>query len=144
MFGSGHIKYSWSRYFLWLMKNAIVREVIRIINRKISVELNVKQAQQNTSSRRPISIQMGNRLREGILLISVAVALFLLLAFLTYHNSDPSGSNTGVNDKVLNWGGRLGAFLADLFLSIFGCIAYILPPMIVFAAWLGVKEKSED
>ncbi len=104
----------------------------------------MKQAQQNKSTRRPIAIQMGHRLREGILLVAVAVALFLLMAFLTYHNTDPSGSNTGVSDNILNWGGRIGAFLADMFLSIFGCVAYILPPLIVFAAWLGVKERSED
>lgn len=104
----------------------------------------MKQAQQNKSTRRPISIQMAHRLREGILIIAAAIAVFLLTAFLTYHSTDPSWSNTGVSEKVLNWGGRVGAFLADMFLSFFGCIAYVLPPLIVFAAWLGVKESDEE
>ncbi len=104
----------------------------------------MKQAQQNKSTRRPIAIQMGHRLREGILIIAAALAVFLLTAFLTYHSTDPSWSSTGISDKILNGGGRVGAFLADLFLSIFGCIAYVLPPLIVFAAWLGVKESSEE
>ena len=44
----------------------------------------------------------------------------------------------------MNAGGRIGAFLADIFLSVFGGIAYVLPPLVVFAAWLGVRESSED
>ncbi len=109
-----------------------------------NLEFNLKQAQQNKSTRRPIAIQMGHRLREGILIIAAAMAVFLLTAFLTYHSTDPSWSNTGVSDKVLNWGGRVGAFLADMFLSFFGCIAYVLPPLIVFAAWLGVRESTDE
>ncbi len=104
----------------------------------------MRQTEQSKSTRRPIAIQMGHRLREGILIIAAAVAVFLLTAFLTYHSADPSWSNTGTNEKIFNWGGRVGAFLADLFLSVFGCMAYVLPPMVVFAAWLGVKESSED
>lgn len=104
----------------------------------------MKQAQQNKLTRRPIAIQMGHRLREGILIVATALAVFLLVAFATYHSTDPGWSSTGVSNKILNWGGRVGAFLADVFLSIFGCIAYLLPPLIVFAAWLGVKESPDD
>jgi S-DNA-T family DNA segregation ATPase FtsK/SpoIIIE len=108
------------------------------------LELKLKPVEQNKSSRRPIAIQMRHRLREGILIIATAIALFSVVAFLTYHNTDPGWSSTGINENTLNWGGRVGAFLADVFLSIFGGIAYLLPPMIIFAAWLGVREPSED
>lgn len=104
----------------------------------------MKQTQQNKSTRRPIAIQMAHRLREGILIIAAACAVFLLIAFLTYHSTDPSWSNTGASDNVLNWGGRVGAFLADMFLSFLGCIAYGVPSLIVFAAWLGVRESDEE
>jgi S-DNA-T family DNA segregation ATPase FtsK/SpoIIIE len=104
----------------------------------------LKQATQNKPSRRPLAIQMGHRIREGVLIISAATALFLLVSFLTYHNTDPGWMGTGVKKNIVNWGGRVGAFLADVFLSLFGYIAYLLPPLTVFAAWLGVQpEKAE-
>lgn len=103
----------------------------------------MKQATQNNPERRPLAIQMGYRIREGILLLTVAIAVFLLVSFSTYHGTDPGWSSTGEGEKVLNWGGRAGSFLADIFLSIFGLIAYLFPPLIVFAAWIGVKDKQE-
>ncbi|MCC2666684.1 MAG: cell division protein FtsK [Gammaproteobacteria bacterium] len=103
----------------------------------------MKQAQKNKVPRRLITIRMGHRLREGILLVSIALAMFLMVSFVSYHSTDPGWSSTGVGNQVLNWGGRIGAFFADVFLSIFGFIAYLLPPMIVLAAWLGVRESSD-
>ncbi len=103
----------------------------------------MKQAQKNKVPRRLITIRMGHRLREGILLVSIALAMFLMVSFVSYHSTDPGWSSTGIGNQVLNWGGRIGAFFADVFLSIFGFIAYLLPPMIVLAAWLGVRESSD-
>ncbi len=103
----------------------------------------MKQALQKQPSRRPLAIQMGHRLREGLFILSIAFALFLFVSFGTYHGIDPGWSSTGSGHKVLNWGGRAGAFFADIFLSLFGFIAYVLPVMIVFAAWLGARNGHE-
>src|SRR3990167_4788911 len=89
-----------------------------------------------------MAIQMGHRLREGLFILSIAIAIFLWISFITYHPTDPSGSNTGVVDQVANWGGRAGAFSADFFLSVFGWIAYFLPFMIIFTAWLGARQSD--
>jgi S-DNA-T family DNA segregation ATPase FtsK/SpoIIIE len=104
----------------------------------------LKQASQNKPERRPLAIQMGHRIREGILLVTVAVAVFLLVSFSTYHSVDPGWSSTGEGPKVLNWGGRAGSFLADVFLSIFGYIAFLFPLMLVFGAWVGAQPRGED
>jgi len=106
--------------------------------------MSVKQALQNKSSNKAYAIQMGHRLREGLLIISAAVALFLLISFVSYNLSDPGWTNTGMGDQVFNLGGKIGAFLADLFLSLFGYLAYLLPPMIVFIAWIGVSDSKEE
>lgn len=103
----------------------------------------MKQALQKQPSRRPLAIQMGYRLREGLFIISIAFALFLFVSFGTYHTADPGWSSTGSNQAVLNWGGRAGAFFADIFLSLFGYMSYVLPFMIVFATWLGARENNE-
>lgn len=103
----------------------------------------MKQAKQKKILRRPIAIHMGSRLREGLLLISAAFAVFLIVSFATYQGSDPSWSSTGTGHKVANWGGRVGAFLADMFLSLFGVLAYWFPVMVVFAAWIGVSQNAK-
>ncbi|MES2217851.1 MAG: DNA translocase FtsK 4TM domain-containing protein [Pseudomonadota bacterium] len=101
----------------------------------------MKQAAQKKSDRRPLAIQMSNRIREGLLIIMAAIALFLLVSFLTYNNSDPGWMGTGNKNHIVNWGGRVGAFLADVLLSLFGYVAYLLPPMTVFAAWLALRPE---
>ncbi len=104
----------------------------------------MKQALQKEPRRRPLAIQMGNRLREGLFIVSIAVALFLFISFTSYHMTDPGWSSTGSGHTVLNWGGRAGGFFADIFLSLFGYIAYLLPVMIVFAAWTGIRNQSTE
>ncbi len=103
----------------------------------------MKQALQKQPSRRPLAIQMGNRLREGWFILSIAIALFLFVSFGSYHLTDPGWSSTGSGHQVLNWGGRAGGFFADIFLSLLGYIAYLLPIMVVFAAWIGVRQRDE-
>src|SRR6185437_1592735 len=87
---------------------------------------------------------MEQRLREGLLIISVAIAVFLLISFSSYNHADPGWSSTGLNDKIFNHGGRVGAFLSDLFLSLFGYLAYLIPPMIVIAAWIGIHRTQNE
>lgn len=92
---------------------------------------------------RPLSVQMHHRLREALFLLAIACAIFLLVSFLTYFPKDPGWSSTGLGDHIVNWGGRVGAFTADIFLSLFGRVAYLFPLLITFSSWLAIKEESE-
>lgn len=65
-----------------------------------------KQAVVDNKKRRPLSVQMRHRLREGLFLVSVACAIFLFVSLLSYQASDPSWSSTGMGTKVSNCGGR--------------------------------------
>jgi len=103
----------------------------------------LKQALPKQPSRKPLAIQMKHRLREGLFILSIAIALFLLISFSTYHAADPGWSNTGGNHKILNWGGKAGAFFADIFLSLFGYMAYILPFLGVAAVWFNIQNDLE-
>lgn len=97
----------------------------------------------DSKKRRPLSVQMRHRLREGLFLISLACALFLLVSLVTYHNSDPGWSSTGLGNVVLNWGGRVGAWMADVLLSLFGVVAYLFPFLMVLSSWLSMQEREE-
>jgi DNA segregation ATPase FtsK/SpoIIIE, S-DNA-T family len=101
-----------------------------------------KQAVDN-KKRRPLSVHMRHRLREGLFLISVACSVFLFVSLITYHGNDPGWSSTGLGNKVLNWGGRVGAWIADIFLSLFGIVAYLFPCLIVLSSWLALEERDD-
>jgi S-DNA-T family DNA segregation ATPase FtsK/SpoIIIE len=107
------------------------------------MEFNLKHAAQKKTARRPLAIKMVHRIREGLLIVSIALGLFLLVSFLSFHATDPGWLGTGMKNHILNWGGRVGAFLADIFLSLFGYIAYLVPPLTVFAAWLGLRPEED-
>ncbi len=55
-----------------------------------------------------------NRFAQEIALVLCAALLaFWLLALISYSSGDPAWSTTGTRELVRNWGGRLGAVLAD-------------------------------
>lgn len=102
-----------------------------------------KQAVDN-KKRKPLTSTMRHRLREGLFLISVACAAFLFIAIATYHGNDPGWSSTGSSHQIQNWGGRVGAWLADIFLCLFGIVAYLFPFLMVLSSWLSVQEKEDE
>lgn len=99
-----------------------------------------RQPQASNKQRRPLSVHMRHRLQEGVFLLCVACAAFLLVSLLTYQKLDPGWSSTGLGSKVSNWGGRVGAWLADVLLSLIGWVGYVFPLLIVLASWLALKE----
>lgn len=88
------------------------------------------------SSPSAVTHHVSRRLREGLLILVSAVALFLWVSFVTFHLNDPSWSSTGTSHGVANVGGRVGAWFADVFLYVFGYPAYLFPFMCVYGAWL--------
>ncbi|MFA7277065.1 MAG: DNA translocase FtsK 4TM domain-containing protein [Pseudobdellovibrionaceae bacterium] len=48
------------------------------------------------------------------------VGLFLLASLLTYHSSDPSLNTAASPDLIANLGGIAGAYIADMFIQVFG------------------------
>ena len=79
---------------------------------------------------------VGFRLREAALILSLALAGYLLLSLWSYQPTDPGWSTTGMNDIVANRGGIVGAWLADSLLYGFGFPAYLSPLMLAFSGWL--------
>ncbi len=92
----------------------------------------------------PNKHKLARLIREGILIITAGVAIFLFLALISYHTADPGWSRTGVSTVVANIGGYVGAWFADVLLCAFGYMAYIFPLMLVYAAWLPFSPYSRD
>ncbi|RRU22754.1 DNA translocase FtsK [Stenotrophomonas sp. 278] len=80
------------------------------------------------------------RLWRDLGLIAIAPALLYLVASLfTYSASDPGWSHTGsVVAPIHNMGGRVGAWVADVLLQLFGYMAFVLPIVLGAVAWFAM------
>jgi S-DNA-T family DNA segregation ATPase FtsK/SpoIIIE len=102
-------------------------------------------AQSKTRSRdKPdLSKQLAPRLKEGAFISLVAVALYLVLALISFDKNDPGWTYTGVNETANNLVGLSGAWVADVFLFFFGFLAYLFPMMLAYQAWLIFQDRTE-
>jgi len=73
-------------------------------------------------------------LREVAVLAFIAGALFFLISLATFNDEDAGWTHSGAILTVTNACGVLGAWIADLSLSFFGLVAYLLP---IFILWHG-------
>src|SRR5690606_4623215 len=83
-------------------------------------------------------------LKEGALIGLGAICLYLLIAMVSYDPNDPGWSKTGENLIAQNAGGAFGAWIADVFFSLFGYIAYLFPVMIAYRAWLVLRDRTRE
>ena len=81
--------------------------------------------------------------REGVLLALVASCAYLTLALFTYADSDPGWSKTGSGAPIANAAGPAGAWIADIFLSLFGLLSYAFPVLLAHQVWLQLKGRHE-
>ncbi|MCK8515719.1 DNA translocase FtsK 4TM domain-containing protein [Methylonatrum kenyense] len=91
---------------------------------------------------------MGNHvargLREGSLFLLLALALYLFAALATYSPADPGWTYSGDSGPVQNVGGVAGAWFADVFLFLFGYIAFLFPVMVAFSGALAWRWQRRD
>ncbi|MEO6388206.1 MAG: DNA translocase FtsK 4TM domain-containing protein [Croceibacterium sp.] len=76
--------------------------------------------------------------------VLAGATVFLAVALATYTQTDPSLS-TAAGDEVHNWMGRLGAFVAERALFLFGLVSVLLVPMLyAFARKLWRDADHEE
>ncbi|MBD7986586.1 DNA translocase FtsK 4TM domain-containing protein [Luteimonas sp. Sa2BVA3] len=86
------------------------------------------------------------KLLRDIALIAIAPLLVYLLAcMVTYSPSDPGWSNAGsLTAPLNNAGGRVGAWVADVLLGLFGHVAFVLPLILGAVAWIALFGMDAD
>ncbi|GLQ31707.1 DNA translocase FtsK [Litoribrevibacter albus] len=95
------------------------------------------------ASRTAIPKELSQRLlKEGILILLIAVCAFLFISLISYDVNDPGWSTSATHQVVHNSGGKVGAFFADILLSFFGYMAYLLPILIIWRAVKIIREKQ--
>ncbi|RCX31946.1 DNA translocase FtsK [Thioalbus denitrificans] len=102
------------------------------------------QASRKSGNGLPLAIHVGRGVREGALILFSAVALYLLLALVTYQPTDPGWTHSGSGGAATNAGGVAGAWFADIFLALFGYMAYLVPLMVGYSGWLVFQGRQGE
>lgn len=83
---------------------------------------------------------LAKNIKEISLIMLLALAGFLLIAFSSYHPFDPGWSRTAQHLTTANLAGCLGAWSADLCLYFLGISAYLLPISLIYI-WIAACFK---
>ncbi len=81
--------------------------------------------------------------KEGSLIVLIVACSFLLLALSTFDALDPGWSHLGYSGLVRNRAGMTGAWLADFSFSMLGYMAFLLPVMLIYRAWVFLRRKQQ-
>ena len=84
-----------------------------------------------------------DRLKLTLLIILGTFAILLFICLMTYNKNDPSWSHYQSLHKVHNAIGTIGAYTADIILSIFGFFGFLLPLFIIYTIWLMIVENYQ-
>lgn len=84
---------------------------------------------------------LGTHLREGCFILILAFSVYLFIALLSYHRTDPSWSHIVGVKKVENLTGEVGAWISDFFLYMTGYLAYFFPVMLSFIGWVVFSKR---
>ena len=99
---------------------------------------NTAQAKQS-----PLPGRVVRLLSEARWLALAAATLYLILILSTYSPVDPGWSHSNVVPHLHNLGGRIGAWVADLLLFIFGASAWWLCVVCLRLVWSGYRRLSQ-
>ena len=97
----------------------------------------------NPPDAHPLPNRLVRLLSEARWFVLSIVTVYLILVFLTYAKSDPGWSQANVVPQIENWGGRIGAWIADLTLFIFGFSAWWFCVFLLRSVWAGYRRLSQ-
>lgn len=105
----------------------------------------MSQASRKQKANKPIAGQVITNLREVLVFASLVVAVYLLIALVTYHPDDPGWSHSVTVTEIHNSAGTIGAWIADIMLYVFGYFGYVIPIMFIVSGWrwFQLKRKKE-
>jgi len=95
-----------------------------------------------TASAKPLPEKIVALLNEARWLLLGVVAFFIAMILWGYNRADPGWSHAVQVDRIANPGGRIGAYLADLLLYLFGLSAWWLVLFLLFAVAWGYRRLT--
>ena len=90
----------------------------------------------------PLPNRLLRLLSEARWLGFAVISVYLTLIFFTFSVQDPGWSHATSINRASNWGGLIGAWLADLFLYIFGFSAWWFCVALIALVWVSYKQLA--
>ncbi|MBZ2207110.1 DNA translocase FtsK [Massilia soli] len=97
----------------------------------------------NTTVRQPLPNRLVRLLSEARWIALAVVFLYFVMILLSYNKGDPGWSHEVQVSKVINLGGRAGAWLADLMLFVFGFSAWWWCVCFLRLVWKGYRSLTD-
>jgi S-DNA-T family DNA segregation ATPase FtsK/SpoIIIE len=101
---------------------------------------NVKKATEPTG----LSDEARRRLREAGALLLLPLAIYLLVCLASYNDQDPSWGHVGTIEHARNFGGAVGANIANLLRYIFGWVSYCFPLLFLLLGVQVLRQRGEE
>ncbi len=101
-----------------------------------------KQSANQATVKKELHPLLVDRLRITWLVLMGAIALFLLLSLFSYNSNDPGWTISQSQDKVYNYAGIVGAYTANIILSICGVFGFLIPFLLVYGIWQLFLERK--
>ena len=93
----------------------------------------------------PLNDKLQRRLREVGFMVLLPIAIYLFICLWTYDPNDWGWSHAGGQEQTVNFGGKIGAYLADFLFYFFGALAYAFPILLLLVGGLIARggERNE-
>ena len=92
-----------------------------------------------------ITPSLDPRISRILAFFSLAMAIFVMIALISYNQNDPGFSHTGYNKIFIsNQEGIVGALIADFLLYFFGITSFILPLVVAYITYNNVIKKNNN
>jgi S-DNA-T family DNA segregation ATPase FtsK/SpoIIIE len=88
----------------------------------------------------PLPGKVAALLRESKWFVLIAAALYLTLVLTTFNRTDPGWSHSAAAAEIRNAGGKVGAWIADVLLYLFGVSAWWWVALLVYAVIWGYRR----
>jgi S-DNA-T family DNA segregation ATPase FtsK/SpoIIIE len=99
-----------------------------------------EKAMSGRAAKNPLPPKIAALVRESGWFALLALALYLTLVLYTYHKADPGWSHSASVSVIHNAGGRVGAWIADVMLYLFGLSAYWWAVFCGALVWWGFRR----
>jgi S-DNA-T family DNA segregation ATPase FtsK/SpoIIIE len=91
----------------------------------------------------PEPSRLARLLSEARWIALSGLSLYLVMILSSYSRLDPGWSHANAVPRLHNWGGHLGAWLADVMLFIFGVSAWWWCVLVLWTVWGGYRRLSQ-
>ena len=91
-----------------------------------------------------LSEEAKRRLREVGALLLLPLAVYLLVCLASYNDQDPSWGHASTVEHARNFGGAVGANIANLLRYIFGLVSYCFPLLLLLLGVQVLRQRGEQ